>query len=217
MKAIIFDMDGVILDSEFHWKKAELTLFQKLLPSWTKADQQKIMGLNVHDTYRKLANDYGLSLAHMEFLSRVEGIALEVYRKKADLMPDFVEFIKNIKSKKIPTALASSSLRQWIDIALKRFEIEMYFDFVVSNEDLDVPGKPAPDIYLYTAKKLGIKPADCLVIEDSKNGVMAAKAAGMYCVGFRNGFNKKQDLSSADVEIEGFKNMNNDKFFQLFR
>lgn len=217
MKSVIFDMDGVILDSEIHWKKAELTLFNKILPSWTKEDQQKIIGRNINDTYRILANDYGLVLSHEKFIERVRGVALQVYRSKANLIPDFLDFIQNIKSKKIPTALASSSLREWIDIALNRFDIAQYFDFVVSNEDMDIPGKPAPDIYLDTAKKLGIKPADCLVIEDSKNGVVSAKSAGMYCVGFRNGFNKKQDLSMADIEIQGFKNLNNEKFFKLFR
>ena len=217
MKAVIFDMDGVIMDSELHWKKAELTLFKKLLPKWTKADQQTILGLNVHDTFRKLSNDYGLTLNHMDFLKRVEGIALEVYRKRANLMPGFIDVIQNLKNKKIPVALASSSLREWIDIGLSRFNIKPYFDLIVSNEDLDVPGKPAPAIYLHTAKLLNVKPSDCVVIEDSKNGVMSAKNAGMYCIGFRNGFNNKQDLSKSDLEVEGFKNLNNDKFFNLFK
>ena len=217
MKAVIFDMDGVILDSELHWKKAELTLFRKLLPKWTKSDQQTILGLNVHDTFRKLANDYGLVLNHLDFIKRVEGIALEVYRKKANLLPGFLEVIQVLKNKKIPIALASSSLREWIDIALSRFNIKAYFDLVVSDEDLDVPGKPAPDIYIHTAKLLNVKPSDCVVIEDSKNGVMSAKNAGMYCIGLRNGFNNKQDLSKSDLEVEGFKNLNNDKFFNLFK
>ena len=217
MKAIIFDMDGVILDSELHWKKAELTLFNKLLPKWTKSDQQKIIGLNVHDTYRILANDYGLLLSHTEFIKKVEGIALEVYRKKAELIPEFIDVIKKLKNKKIPIGLASSSLREWIDIVMSRFELARFFDITVSIEDLDMPGKPAPDIYLHTAKKLNIPPHDCVVIEDSSHGVTSAKSASMYCVGLRNGFNKKQDLSLADIEVKGFKYLNDSNFFSLFK
>jgi HAD superfamily hydrolase (TIGR01509 family) len=217
MKAIIFDMDGVILDSEIHWKKAEFTLFNKMMPKWTKEDQQIILGLNIHDTYRILANDYGLEMEHAEFVKKVKGIALEVYKKWAGLLPDFLDLIKKIKDKKIPTALASSSLMEWINIALTRFDITKYFDHIISIEGLDMPGKPAPDIYLYAAKKLGIKPADCLVIEDSTNGIRAAKSAGMYCVGLRNGFNQKQDHSMSDIEANGFISLNNDKFFNLFK
>ena len=217
MKAVIFDMDGVILDSEIHWKKAELTLFNQILPKWTKNDQQRIIGLNINDTYRILANEYGLELSRPDFIDRVMGVALQVYQKKAHLLPDFLDFIKRLKENIIPTALASSSLKEWINIAIERFGLDGYFDYIISTEDLDTKGKPAPDIYLYAAKKLNIDPSDCIVIEDSRNGVLAAKAAGMSCIGFRNGFNKKQDLSPADWEAEGFKNINNNKFFRLFK
>ena len=216
MKAVIFDMDGVILDSEIHWKKAELSLFNKIVANWTKDDQHKIVGLSIHDTYRLLANDFGLTIGRDDFLERVMGVASDVYRNKANLMPDFLEFIKNIKSKNIPTALASSSLRRWIDLAIGRFSLKDYFDYIISSEDVDGKGKPAPDIYLFAAQRLGIDPKECLVIEDSRNGVVSAKSAGMYCVGLRNGFNEKQDLSTADREIEGFIKINNNEFFNLF-
>lgn len=208
MKAVIFDMDGVILDSELHWKKAELTLFSEMLGNWTKEDQQKIIGLNVNDTYRILANKYNLAMTRKEYLRRVKGVAKVVYTQKANLLDGFINLIKDIKNKNIPIALASSSLREWIEIVLNRFELNPYFDVVVSAEDIDAPGKPAPDIYLQTAKYLNLKPKDCAVIEDSKHGVEAAKSAGMFCIGLRNGFNQAQDLSSADIEINGFKELN---------
>jgi len=215
MKAVIFDMDGVIIDSEKHWKKAELTFFGKLLPRWTKKDQQKIIGINVHETYRILANDYGLTLTHQEFIQRVNGIALEVYRNKCNLIDGFLNLIKKIKKADAKIALASSSLNDWINTALKRFELRPFFDVIVSAEDISAPGKPKPDIYLHTAKKLGVKPAECMVIEDSHHGVMAAKSAGMMCVGLRNGFNDAQDLSPADIQIKGFTKENNQKLIEL--
>jgi len=201
-------MDGVIIDSERYWKKAELTFFDKLLASWTKEDQQKIIGINVNDTYRLLANEYGLTISHKEFLRRVNGIAVEVYQNKCNLTDGFLELIEKLKTKNHKIALASSSLNEWIEIALERFSLKPFFDVVVSAEDINAPGKPAPDIYLHTAKKLEVDPKDCVVIEDSKHGVAAAKAAGMTVIGFRNGFNEKQDLSKADIEINGFKGLN---------
>ena len=132
-------------------------------------------------------------------------------------MEDFTKVIDEIKTRKIPIALASSSLREWIEIVLNRFDLNPFFDVIVSAEDIDAPGKPAPDIYLYTAKKLGLLPGECLVIEDSYHGVTAAKSAGMFCIGFRNGFNEKQDLSSADFIANGYKELENDKFFNLFK
>ncbi len=211
IKAVIFDMDGVIIDSEKHWKKAELTFFGKLLPSWTKEDQQKIIGINVNDTYRILANEYGLEMTHQEFLMRVNGIALEVYRNKCNLIDGFLDLIKKLKIKNYKIALASSSLNEWINIVLERFKLRPFFDVVVSAEDINAPGKPAPDIYLFTAKKLDIPPEECIVIEDSKHGVCAAKAARMTVIGFRNGFNEKQDLSVSDIELKGFTPINNQK------
>ena len=94
-------MDGVIIDSEKHWKKAELSFFGELLPSWTKEDQQKIIGINVNDTYRILANEYGLEMTHQEFLRRVNGIALEVYRSKCNLIDGFIELITELKKTSI--------------------------------------------------------------------------------------------------------------------
>lgn len=216
MKSVIFDMDGVMIDSEKHWKKAELSFFGELLPSWTKEDQQKIIGINVHETYRILANEYGLEITHKEFMRRVNGIALEIYRNKCGLIDGFLDLIKKLKTKNLKIALASSSLHEWIDITLERFELKPFFDVVVSAEDINVPGKPKPDIYLYTAKQINTDPKECVVIEDSHHGVQAAKSADMYCVGLRNGFNEKQDISISDIEINGFTPKNNQKLLNLF-
>lgn len=216
MEALIFDMDGVILDSEVHWKKAELTFFGKLLPQWTTEDQQKIIGMNINDTYRLLANEYGLTITHKEFLRRVNGIALEIYRNKANLLTGFMELITELKNRKIPIGLASSSLTEWINVVLDRFNLKPFFDVVISAEEIDAPGKPAPDIYLHTAKLLNTQPKNCLVIEDSKHGADSAKSAGMFCLGMRNGFNDAQDLSTADELINGFTNSNNQKILEFF-
>ena len=97
-------------------------------------------------------------------------------------------------------------------MVMDKFSLWGAFDVVVSAEEVNGNGKPAPDIYLYTAQQLGVGPGDCVVIEDSKNGVLSARSAGMFCIGLRNGFNEEQDLSAADVVVEGFEELRNADF-----
>ncbi len=201
-------MDGVMIDSEKHWKKAELGLFGQLVSQWTKEDQQKIIGLNVKDTYKVLKDKYGLKEPEEVYLNQVTEIANHIYEHQANLIDGFIDTIKGIYAKNIPIGLASSSLKAWISKVLNRFNLNQYFKVTVSAEEINAPGKPAPDIYLYTAKKMGVSPQDCVVIEDSGHGVQSAKSAGMFCFGLRNGFNSHQDLSKADRIINGFKEFN---------
>jgi HAD superfamily hydrolase (TIGR01509 family) len=128
-------------------------------------------------------------------------MANQIYGQKVSLMPGFQESLSMLRANRVPVALASSSPMSWINIVLDRFDLSHAFDVVVSADELDGRGKPSPAIYLHTASKLGVKPEKCLVIEDSMNGVLSAKNAGMFCVGFRNGFNEEQDISRADIII----------------
>src|SRR5437868_6145101 len=186
-EAVIFDMDGVIVDSELHWKSLEGYFLQSLVPGWTTSDQRRIIGLSLNNTYRLLRDEYGLSHDEQNFLAQYHAMAAQIYREKAQLIPGFRETLARLMEKDVPLALASSSPRSWIEIALAKFDLRGAFRVVVSAEEVGGRGKPAPDIYLYTAEQLGVKPERCTVIEDSKNGVLSAKNAGMYCVGFRNG------------------------------
>jgi beta-phosphoglucomutase-like phosphatase (HAD superfamily) len=89
-------------------------------------------------------------------------------------------------------------------MAVKRFDLNQHFEKVISADETDSKGKPAPDIYIHTMKQLNKDPSECLAIEDSKNGVISAQKAGMKCVGLKNGFNDDQDLSFSDILIHGF-------------
>ncbi len=204
MKALIFDMDGVIIDSEYHWNYDEEKFLEQAIPGWTHDDLQNIIGLNIHDTYKKLKKEYNLEMPQESFLEEVKRIADRIYQEKCNLIPGFSDLIKELKAMGVPLGLASSSIREWIDIAIKRFDLDQAFSVIVSAEEIEGEGKPAPDIYIHTAKILGVAPTDCGVIEDSKNGVLSAKGANMFCMGFRNGFNQSQDLSKADIEIHGY-------------
>jgi HAD superfamily hydrolase (TIGR01509 family) len=202
--AVIFDMDGVIVDSEVHWKTTEGFFLQSLVPAWNTNDQDKIIGLAVHDVYQMLVDTYQLQKTKAQFLALYQDMANEIYGQKVSLIEGFPELLSDLNKHNIPVALASSSPKTWIDIVLHRFNLLNYFKVVVSADELEGNGKPSPAIYLLTAKRLGVSPDRCIAIEDSKNGVLSAKNAGMFCIGLRNGFNDEQDLSRADMVIQRF-------------
>lgn len=201
-------MDGVIVDSEIHWKGFEGFFLRTLIPAWTEQDQHRIIGLSTNDLFAMLSGEYGLNQDREEFLALYDKTAHEIYGQRASLIEGFRELLFLLKEKAVPVGLASSSPKSWIKTLLDRYDLNPYFDAVVSGQDMpEGKGKPAPDIYLYTASLLGVEPSMCIVIEDSRNGVLSAKAAGMYCIGFRNGFNEEQDLSQADVIVNGYKEL----------
>jgi len=205
MDALIFDFDGVIVDSEKYWEKIENDAYQKIIPSnWTEEDHHRIVGMNFLDLYHLLTKEYNLQMDQEEFFSLSRTCAQKVYAQ-CTLIDGVQEFITSVSSHHIPLAIASSSRSEWILEVLNRFNLEKVFQTIASSEDLQPgEGKPAPTIFLKAAEKIGIDPQRCVVIEDSTNGVISAKCAGMYCIGFRNGVNDDQDLSQADEVISGF-------------
>lgn len=205
---IIFDMDGVIVDSEKYWHDVEWEWYSKLVPGWTKEHHKKTIGLNIGDCYDFLKKTFDIPQTKEEFLTYNNEVGKIIYQEKASLLPGFLEVVKQLKEKKFNLAIASSAPLWWITTVVDRFELAPYFNEVVSVDETrkktNMKGKPAPDVFLYTAKLLNKTPEQCIVIEDANNGVSAAKAAGMFCIGFKNGFNENQDLSHADIVINGF-------------
>ncbi len=215
MNALIFDMDGVIVDSEVYWKTTEGFFLQSLRPGWSANDQDKIIGLGVLDVYTLLANTYHLRKSKDEFLEIYQEMANEIYGQKVSLIEGFTELLTALTNHHIPVALASSSPISWINIMLERFNLRNSFQVVVSADELTGQGKPLPAIYLLTAARLGVHPNRCIAIEDSHNGVLSAKNAEIFCVGFRNGFNDEQDLSRADMIIHHFAEFDWKKLIRL--
>jgi HAD superfamily hydrolase (TIGR01509 family) len=204
MDAVIFDMDGVIVDSEIHWKTTEGFFLQSLILGWSLNDQDSIIGLGVLDLYKLLVDTYHLQKTKDEFLEIYQEMANDIYGQKVSLIEGFIELLTELNTNHIPVALTSSSPISWINIMLDRFNLRDSFQAVISADELTGQGKPFPAIYVLTATRLGVRPDRCVAIEDSKNGVLSAKNAEMFCVGFRNGFNDEQDLSRADMIIHHF-------------
>jgi HAD superfamily hydrolase (TIGR01509 family) len=207
IEAVIFDMDGVIVDSELHWKTLEGFFLQSLVQGWSADAQSKIIGLSLEALYTMLVEEYKLAEPKAEFFALYNEMAREIYEQRASLLPGFSDLLGELQESKVALALASSSPMAWINMVLERFDLRGKFSIVVSADELGGEGKPSPAIYLLTAQRLGVAPERCAVIEDSKNGVLSAKRAGMYCVGLENGFNDEQDLSAADVLVQGFSSL----------
>lgn len=207
MQAVIFDMDGVIVDSERQWQLAEGPFFSGLVSGWTPERHHEIVGMGVVDLYHWLVKEYRLKESEESFLGRCHELAQDIYGRRAARSSGLEELIANLKKEGIKIGLASSSPRNWIDLVLARYKMAEDFAVVASGDDAPGKTKPAPDLYLLAATGLGTAPENCVAIEDSVLGVTAAKRAGMRCVGFRNGHNDEQDLSQADAEIRGFEKL----------
>jgi HAD superfamily hydrolase (TIGR01509 family) len=202
--AVILDMDGVMVDSEHQWMLLERPFLKSLLGRWTASDHRKVVGLGVVDLYYHLVREYALRLAKDDFLDRCDRIAREVYLHKVTLAPGLRRFIADLRRRQVPLGLASSSPQAWVDLVLARFRLRPSFRAVATGDETPGRTKPAPDLYLLAARRLKVRPGDCLAVEDSDFGVRAAKEAGMTCVGLRSGKNDEQELSRADWEARGF-------------
>lgn len=210
-------MDGVLVDSEIHWRKTESVFLKQLIPHWNDELQSSILGMSLYDIHSHLVTAHGFALTRVEFVERYRDLSLRIYGEQSSLLPGVLELIKELRAEKFRLAVASSSPHAWIDIVLSRFSLQPYFDAVVSSDDVQARGKPHPDIYLATATKLGVPPDNCVAIEDSAKGVESAITAGMRCVGLRNGFNEHQDLARATIIIQTFAELTLERLRDLER
>ena len=200
-------MDGVIVDSEFHWRGVEEPFLKNLIPNSYEEYHKYIVGRSLSDIFLYLDSNFNLPINKEEFMDSYNKMAANIYEDKANLLPGVLDFIKLLKKEKFTLGLASSSPRLWINMAVNRFDLSHYFEKMISADETDCKGKPAPDIYLHALKQLNKEPSECIAIEDSKNGVISAKEAGIKCVGLKNGFNENQDLNLSDLIIHGFEEM----------
>ena len=199
--AVIFDFDGVIVDSERYWFQAEYDSYAKLVPNWTKELNAQVVGMAMSNTHTLLVEQCGLDMSIEHFLEFSDGIAQQAY-KHSQAIPGVHELIHTLKAQEKKVAIGTSSFTRWIQPVLKRIELAEAFDTIVTADQLPAGrGKPKPDIFLEAAHRLDRAPEQCMVIEDSINGIKAAKNSNMYCIALRSEWNASVDLSGADVVI----------------
>lgn len=197
MDALLFDMDGVVVDSERYWAEREATtIFPATVDG--RVDPSDVAGMNVADLYDHLDAEYGTTGTKAEFLAAYDDHAEVVYGDLVRLLPAFDATVSVARDRGAAVGLVSSSPVRWIDLVLDRFDLRGTFQAVVSADHVD-RGKPSPAVYELAARRLGVAPSACVAVEDSAAGVASARGAGMRTVGLLAGHADETDLSDAEA------------------
>ena len=203
MKAVIFDMDGVIIDSEPFWQKAEFEVFSSLGVTLNTEFTNRTKTMTTVEVTKFWYEKFPWESKSLEEVEEmVVSRVMHLVEQDGSEINGIESFIKKLKDNGFKIGLATNSPYKIIPVVLEKAGIAEYFDIIFSAEFVPL-GKPDPAIYLMTSKELGIKPENCIVIEDSYSGMMAAKMAGMKVVAFTNG-NEDLNLSLADYTMESF-------------
>jgi HAD superfamily hydrolase (TIGR01509 family) len=182
--AVIFDMDGVLVDSEAVWDDVRKRFVEENGGRWHDDAQRDMMGMSSTEWSAYVWDRLGVDMEQEEISREVADRVADVYRESLPLLPGAVESVKSL-SREWPLAVASSSNRHVIDLVLELAGIADSFQATVSSEEVGA-GKPAPDVYLEAAKGLGVEPSACAAIEDSTNGIRSAHAAGLAVIAVPN-------------------------------
>jgi len=184
IEAVVFDLDGVLLDSEQIWDEVREQLARERGGRWHDGAQRAMMGMSSTEWSQYMHDEIGLPESPEEISAEVVRRLEERYRQHLPLLDGAVEAVERLAAR-WPLGIASSSNREVIDLVLELSELAPFFKVTVSSEEV-ARGKPAPDVYLEAARRLGVAPEQSAAIEDSENGIRAAKAAGMRVIAIPN-------------------------------
>jgi HAD superfamily hydrolase (TIGR01509 family) len=180
LAAVVFDMDGVLIDSEQAWSDAREELARETGGSWAPGTQERMMGMSSPEWSRFMRDELGVPLEPSEISQAVVDRLERRYREHLPLLPQARGAVERL-AERWPLAIASSSNRPLIDLVLSLARLDGAFRATVSSEEVR-RGKPAPDVYLEAARRLGVQPEECVAVEDSTNGITSAAAAGMRVI-----------------------------------
>jgi len=198
---VIFDLDGLLLDSEQVWDEAREELARERGGRWSEHAQRDMMGMSSPEWSRYMHDVIGLPEPPEEINAEVVDRLEQRYREHLPVITGAQAAVERLAAR-WPLAVASSSNRELIDLALDLMGIAKYFKATVSSEEV-ARGKPAPDVYLEAARRLGVDPTNAAAVEDSTNGIRAATAAGMRVVAIPNEHfaPDEEALGQADVVL----------------
>ena len=181
LSAIIFDLDGVLADSEPWWSEIDAELLAEYGVTYRGEYHRNVVGVSYRVAVEFYKKAFGLSVATDEMMSRRGEIATEFFANRVGLFPNVKEVLEELRQMKLHLAIATSSVSASARPFLDRHQLTGFFEVIVTGEEVE-HGKPAPDIYLCAAQKLGLPVDACLVVEDAFPGIAAAKAARMRVV-----------------------------------
>ena len=208
-KAFIFDMDGVIIDSEPVWERYEQVFLAELMGQETYLKiKDQILGNSINAIYQ-IASQYGLKISKQEYLRIYDDYAKKVYAE-AKLTPGIKEFIQKLIGMGFKLGLVSSSRQNWIDLVLEKLKISKQFEFVISLNDAEnMQPKPSPIGYLRVMEVLGSSPSSTIILEDSSKGVQAAKASGALTICLQEHLPNGYLPEGADIYTKTIKGLTN--------
>jgi HAD superfamily hydrolase (TIGR01509 family) len=200
LQAIIFDMDGVLVDSEPVHFEAMRLLMQEHGILFTHADDQNFYGCTDREVFRQLRRQFGLPMHEHDLAEAWIARVVELLPQRIVPLPGVPDVLDRLRGAGIRLALASSSSPPIIRTTIAGLGLQEAFEAMVSGRDV-AQGKPAPDIFLEAARQIGVAPSACLVVEDSYNGLRAALAAGIPCVVIPCGATTHQDFTGATARL----------------
>jgi HAD superfamily hydrolase (TIGR01509 family) len=211
VQTVIFDMDGVIIDSEPIYFKIEKQLFEELNIAVPYEEHCSYVGTSSQNMWETIFKKHDVSGNAQAAMQKEHTLYMDYLLNEKNLRPidGVVELIKDLQQNNFKMIIASSSYMEVIEIVLSKFHLSDYFTGKVSGTQL-VNSKPHPEIFIHASRLAKSEPADCVVIEDSQNGITSARAAGMKCIGFLNPNSGVQDLSGANRVIKSFREIDAD-------
>ena len=214
LKAVVCDMDGVLIDSEPVHMEAHKRIMEKLNLPFEKDYYMQFVGSTTDYMWAKMIKDFSIDLSPDELMKMSDEFVKEINGEAGyPVMEGAKNIICTLKDSGLKLAVASSSGISRIEQSLDKIGVRDEFDVIVSGMKVENP-KPAPDVFLKAAEELNVSPDECIVIEDSLNGMKAAKNAGMICVMYENSSLGKQDSTYADYVLQGFSGVD-EKFFSM--
>lgn len=203
-KAVIFDMDGVIIDSEGIHSGVWQRIFNEAGIRISEEDCQNAVGRQGSDFLNDIFDKNGLDFSLDDWLVRKQHVYRERLSQEVNIFPGVEKLIISL-SGKLDLAIASGDWRQNIEIVLDKFRLRSYFQVLLGKEDVK-EHKPDPEVYLLVCDRLGISPAEGVAIEDSEAGISAAKAAALRCIAVTNGLPSSPKVREADLIVDSLEN-----------